>query len=98
MPRSGEDSAAVSSEAARHIPRSAANPAGRGKASERLRHARIHRAARTELRRAHADAGAVAQLVDAVEHVEHRKPSFDLAEQATEIEVLRRRRVDLRVA
>jgi hypothetical protein len=38
------------------------------------------------LRRADADAGAVAQLADAVEHVEHREPALDLAKSATEVE------------
>ena len=69
-----------------------------GKESEGLRHARVERAARAELRRADADAGAVAQLVDAVEHVEHRQPALDLAQPAAEVERLRQRRIDLRVA
>src|SRR5260221_4221261 len=47
---------------------------------ERLRHAREERATRAELRRAHADSGAVAQLVGLVEQVDHREPEIDFPE------------------
>src|SRR5690349_8742811 len=54
--------------------------------SEILLQAQVHAAARPELRRAHADAAAVAQLVAAVERVDHRQLRVQVAE-AVEAEV-----------
>src|SRR6185437_6649358 len=69
---------------------------GRRSRSEVLLQAEVQAAARTELRRTHADAGAVAQLVGAIQRVDQRQLGVQLAE-VVEGEVVRHVEVELEV-
>src|SRR5258708_308777 len=63
--------------------------------SNLLRDAKIEAAGGAELRREHADAGAVPDLVDLVEHVHHVEPQRGRLGRRDNVEIMRYAHIDL---